>query len=137
MNTAISISLKKKRRDFLLKICQKILSNTTIFKVTQKHKFVNCVPLSLFTGKLVSIKGTVIRVGNTKLQATWLAFKCSGCEGVQSVRQPEGSIVQPTQCPEKTCRSRSFTPLQDSSHTQTVNWQLIRLQEILSDDQVC
>ncbi|CAH0382120.1 unnamed protein product [Bemisia tabaci] len=88
-----------------------------------------------YYGKLVSIKGTVIRVGNTKLQATWLAFKCSGCEGVQSVRQPEGSIVQPTQCPEKTCRSRSFTPLQDSSHTQTVNWQLIRLQEILSDDQ--
>ncbi|XP_075223070.1 DNA helicase MCM8-like [Lycorma delicatula] len=87
-------------------------------------------------GKLVSIKGTVIRVGNIKLLCTWLAFSCNKCSKIQCVQQPEGSYTLPTSCSAQGCLCRTFTPLCSSNFTQTVNWQTVKIQEIISDDQL-
>ncbi|XP_046388865.1 DNA helicase MCM8 [Ischnura elegans] len=88
-----------------------------------------------YYGKLVSIRGTIIRAGNIKLLCDWLAFECNTCQKVQCVRQPEGVYTQPHKCITKGCRSKSFAPQRSSPLTQTVNWQSVRLQEIVGDDQ--
>lgn len=90
---------------------------------------------AVFFGKLVSVHGTIIRVGNIKLLCVWLAFQCNTCHATQCVKQPEGFFTQPTKCITEGCRAKSFTPLHSSPFTQTINWQSVRLQEIVADDQ--
>lgn len=91
---------------------------------------------ALLSGKLVCVRGTIIRVGNMKLLCTWMGFQCNSCSSVQTVRQPDGVFTQPTVCASQACRARSFTPLCSSHYTQTLNWQTVRLQELVDDDQV-
>lgn len=86
--------------------------------------------------KLVTIRGTIIRLGGLKLQCAWLAFACNQCSVVQAVRQPDGFFTQPSSCTKKGCRCRTFEPLLSHKLTQTCNWQTVKLQENLEDDQV-
>ncbi|XP_069669025.1 DNA helicase MCM8 [Periplaneta americana] len=90
---------------------------------------------AIFFGKLVSVRGTIIRVGNIKLLCMWMAFECNTCCAVQCVKQQDGFFSQPTKCTTEGCRAKSFRPLYSSPFTQTINWQSVRLQEIVSDDQ--
>nr|CAD7574505.1 unnamed protein product [Timema californicum] len=87
-----------------------------------------------YYGKLVSVRGTIIRVGNVKILCTWMAFLCNSCRAMQCIKQPEGIFTQPTSCTSDDCRSRTFSPLISSPYTQTVNWQSVRLQELVADD---
>ncbi|KAJ8894051.1 hypothetical protein PR048_006661 [Dryococelus australis] len=87
-----------------------------------------------YYGKLASVRGTIIRVGNVKLLCTWMAFHCTSCLSLQCVKQPEGIFTQPTACIGENCKNRIFVPLHSSEYTQTVNWQSIRLQELVGDD---
>jgi DNA helicase MCM8 len=84
-------------------------------------------------GKLVTIRGTAVRVGNVKPLVTQMAFQCNGCNKVQVHVFQDGKYTIPTKC-ENSCRSHSFTPLRSSKETQTIDWQTIRVQEIMSDD---
>lgn len=43
------------------------------------HMFI----ISVFSGKFVSVKGTVVRVSNIKPLCTVLAFECNNCGTVQ------------------------------------------------------
>lgn len=92
---------------------------------------------SNFYGKLVSIKGTIIRVGSIKLLCTWLAFNCNFCKNLLCVKQPDGVFTLPSKCSGDGCKSKNFTPLLSSPYTQTINWQCVRLQEIVADEKVC
>lgn len=88
--------------------------------------------------KLISIKGTVIRISAPKLYCQYLAFKCSICENLQVVKQLDGNYTLPTKCLSKGCKSlNNFTPQLTSPFTRTINYQLIKLQEINEDIQVC
>lgn len=90
---------------------------------------------SLILGKLVSLKGTVIRAAHTKLVCEYLAFKCSQCEGSQLVKQIDGCYTIPTRCPTKGCRAlSSFTPIINSPFNRNINWQIIKIQEILTEE---
>lgn len=89
----------------------------------------------MFLGKLVSICGTVIRVSNIKLQCSWLAFQCNGCDTVQCLKQTDGSFTQPSKCLNRECNYRTFHPLRSSPYTQTFDWQSVKLQELVPDDQ--
>ena len=42
--------------------------------------------------------------------------------------------MMPTQCPAAECRSRTFIPLRSHHLTLTVDWQTIRIQEIMNDE---
>lgn len=88
-----------------------------------------------YYGKFVSIKGTVVRVGNIKPLCTRLAFECNSCGTVQSVALPDGKYILPTRCPAHECRSKTFVPRRSSDLTQTIDWQTIRVQEIMGDGQ--
>ncbi|ERE71817.1 DNA helicase MCM8 isoform X3 [Cricetulus griseus] len=86
-------------------------------------------------GKYISIRGTVVRVGNIKPLCTKMAFRCAACGEIQSFPLPDGKYNLPTKCPVPACRGKSFTPLRSSPLTVTVDWQLIKIQELMSDAQ--
>ncbi|XP_045778501.1 DNA helicase MCM8 [Maniola jurtina] len=84
-----------------------------------------------YFGKLVTIKGTVIRVGSVGLMCTAMAFECMSCRSVQAVMQPQGVFTAPNFC--QSCKSgNKFEPLQSSSYTSTTDWQVAKIQEIQS-----
>eukprot|EP01043_Picozoa_sp_COSAG02_P024782 COSAG02_NODE_1368_length_13029_cov_83.912142_6_plen_840_part_00 len=77
-------------------------------------------------------KGTVVRVGNIRPLITRMSFQCARC-GESTVRHFDGGKYNPpTSCPTDGCRSRTFEP--DRDGCSTVDWQKIRLQEIVDDD---
>ncbi|XP_066495222.1 DNA helicase MCM8 isoform X2 [Tiliqua scincoides] len=86
-------------------------------------------------GKYVALRGTVVRVGNIKPLCTKMAFICSACGNVQSFPLPDGKYTLPTKCPLPVCHGRSFTPDRSSPYTVTVDWQSIKIQELMADDQ--
>ncbi|XP_055541524.1 DNA helicase MCM8 isoform X2 [Wyeomyia smithii] len=80
-------------------------------------------------GKLVAIRGTIIRSGSSQIINTWMAFRCSLCQGQQVIRQTDGIFVVPASCREG-CKARSnFVPLRSSPFTRTEPIQSVRLQE--------
>ncbi|XP_026758973.2 DNA helicase MCM8-like [Galleria mellonella] len=84
-----------------------------------------------YFGKLVTIKGTVIRVGSVGLICTSMAFECSSCHNIQAVIQPQGVFTAPICC--QSCNGGSkFEPLQSSPFTNTTDWQIAKIQEIQS-----
>lgn len=90
---------------------------------------------SSFFGKLVTIGGTVIRVSSIRPVCTWLAYRCSSCQVVQVVHQPEGKHKTPDRCTGLGCRTgRNFLPLRTSPQTVCVDMQTVRLQEIVQDE---
>ncbi|XP_053316387.1 DNA helicase MCM8 isoform X2 [Spea bombifrons] len=86
-------------------------------------------------GKYVAVRGTVVRVSNIKPLCIKMAFSCNMCGDVQSVPLPDGKYTVPTKCPVPECRGRSFTANRSSPLTVTVDWQAIKVQELMSDDQ--
>ncbi|XP_026701895.1 DNA helicase MCM8 isoform X2 [Athene cunicularia] len=86
-------------------------------------------------GKYIALRGTVVRVSNIKPLCTKLAFVCGTCGDVQSVPLPDGKYTLPTKCLIPECRGRSFTADRSSPLTTTVDWQSVKVQELMSDDQ--
>ncbi|XP_036980330.1 DNA helicase MCM8 [Acanthopagrus latus] len=86
-------------------------------------------------GRLVCVKGTVVRVSNIRPLCTRMAFSCLGCSQTQSLPLQHGKYATPTKCIQPDCRSRSFTPSRSSPLTQTVDWQIIKVQEVMGGEQ--
>ncbi|CAH2255317.1 DNA helicase MCM8 isoform X1 [Pelobates cultripes] len=86
-------------------------------------------------GKYVALRGTVVRVSNIKPLCTKMAFSCNMCGDMQSLPLPDGKFTVPTKCPVRECRGRSFTAKRSSPLTVTVDWQSIKVQELMSEDQ--
>uniref|UniRef100_A0A3B3T4H3 DNA helicase MCM8 n=1 Tax=Paramormyrops kingsleyae TaxID=1676925 RepID=A0A3B3T4H3_9TELE len=86
-------------------------------------------------GKYVALRGTVVRVSNIKPLCAKMAFVCNNCGDTQSFHLPDGKFATPTKCLQPGCRSRSFTPNRSSPLTLTVDYQTIKVQELISDDQ--
>nr|XP_056712015.1 DNA helicase MCM8 [Euleptes europaea] len=85
-------------------------------------------------GKYIVVRGTVVRVSNIKPFCTKMAFICSSCGNIQSVSLPDGKYIPPTKCSLPECHGRSFTADRRSPYTITVDWQSIKIQELMSDD---
>ncbi|XP_050098678.1 DNA helicase MCM8 isoform X2 [Anopheles aquasalis] len=80
-------------------------------------------------GKLVSVRGTIIRAGPSQIMNTWCAFRCASCGNEQAVQQKDGIYTTPTSC-HSGCKARSnFIFLQQSLFTRMESYQSIRLQE--------
>ncbi|GFS16563.1 DNA helicase MCM8-like [Elysia marginata] len=77
-------------------------------------------------GKFVTIKGTVVRVGNIKPLCTVMGFRCASCSYVQAVNLPDGKYTLPTSCPVDECRGRTFFSCRSDAQTRTIDWQTIR-----------
>jgi len=81
---------------------------------------------SVFAGRLVTIKGTVVRASNIRPLVTDLDFLCSKCGEVATERLVDGIYQPPTSCRGDGCRGRTFLPQRKSA--KTVDWQKLRIQ---------
>ncbi|KAI9209157.1 MCM2/3/5 family-domain-containing protein [Polychytrium aggregatum] len=88
-------------------------------------------------GRFISIRGTVVRVSSVKPIVLQMSFVCNNCNESQTLAISDGKYVVPTKCVKYGCKSRSFTPSRGAnSETRTADWQKIRIQEKLPDEQV-
>jgi DNA helicase MCM8 len=83
-------------------------------------------------GRFVMIKGTVVRVSNIKPVVTQMKFVCNKCKAGQIRFFQDGKFIPPDKCINRSCKGRTFLP--DRSSAVTVDWQKIRLQEIVEND---
>lgn len=128
-NIELNMPEEQKATPILQKINVRLLNHSPVIQL--KNLKVN------YFGKLASVRGTVIRVSNTKLICHSMAFKCNNCEATQVVQQPDGVYALPSQCPTNMCKNHTkFVPLLSSPHTVTNNWQLLKLQESVGNEQV-
>uniref|UniRef100_A0A7C4FBF3 DNA helicase n=1 Tax=Thermofilum pendens TaxID=2269 RepID=A0A7C4FBF3_THEPE len=51
-------------------------------------------------GKLIAVEGIVTKISPVKQELVEAVFRCKTCGHEEVVRQEEGSLVKPTQCPE-------------------------------------
>lgn len=78
----------------------------------------------------------MIRCNGKKTQCTQLAWKCLSCSEIQEVYQPDGVLTEPYKCPTPHCRSKQFDVLISDPRTKAIDWQIIKIQEIRSGDEV-
>ncbi|KAM4729618.1 DNA helicase MCM8 isoform 2-T2 [Anableps anableps] len=86
-------------------------------------------------GRMVCVRGTVVRVSNIRPQCTRMAFKCQTCASTLTLPLQHGKYATPTKCIQPGCRTRSFIPLRSSPFTKTVDWQIIKVQELMGGEQ--
>ncbi|XP_054016856.1 DNA helicase MCM8-like [Hylaeus anthracinus] len=84
-------------------------------------------------GKLISVRGCVIRVGRVKHLADWIVFVCRKCNLQKITKQPQGIYTIPKKC--NTCGISKFRPVLDSAQVKSVSFQTIKIQELLNDEQ--
>lgn len=86
-------------------------------------------------GRLITVRGTVIRVSEPEIVCSWLAFRCATCHCEQAIRQTNRlEITLPASCKGSGCRARSnFQSLLSSPFTRTEPYQTIRLQESMQN----
>lgn len=100
------------------------------------YQFYSSIPIKHLkassVGRFVKVRGTVARVSNIKPVVTRMRFSCTKCLTSQIMFFQDGKYVEPIKCVNRTCRSRRFNP--DRSTAMTVDWQKIRIQEIVEDD---
>lgn len=102
-------------------------------------RLVNYRPITRLTrlkadliGKFVSIRGTVVRVCGVRPLVRRMEFCCSKCGSVVAKDLPDGKFDPPTSCESAGCRSKTFVP--DRESAVTVDYQRIKLQEIIVDE---
>lgn len=89
------------------------------------------------SGRLISLKGTVIKAANVKIMYQYMAFSCSRCTGIQIVKQPDNIFTIPKKCTTEGCGAKSnFQALFSSPFTRTIDFQQIKIQELLGTDEV-
>ncbi|KAJ3250127.1 DNA replication licensing factor mcm8, partial [Chytriomyces hyalinus] len=89
-------------------------------------------------GRFISVRGTIVRVSSIKPVVTQISFICSTCSQTQVLEQFDGKYRAPMKCVggDASCRGKTFLPDRSGlSETKTVDWQRIRIQEKLPDDQ--
>lgn len=83
---------------------------------------------SNFIDKFVCLSGTVVRTSSIKPLVTGMAFTCGKCGIIIFKHFTDGKFEPPSGC-EGQCRSRAFEP--DRSHARAIDFQRIKLQEIV------
>ncbi|KAJ4767032.1 DNA replication licensing factor MCM8 [Rhynchospora pubera] len=79
--------------------------------------------------KLVSVRGTVVKVSTAKPLVQQLDFSCGKC-GTKITRAfSDGKFSPPTSCVIHGCKSRTFSPMR--SNAKLIDFQKIRIQELL------
>ncbi|KAJ2818520.1 DNA replication licensing factor mcm8, partial [Coemansia furcata] len=86
-------------------------------------------------GKLVTVRGTVVRTSPIRPLMVQAEFTCVRCGGSQLIPIVEGKYEVPVKCSAQGCRSKVFELCRNvESGTRTVDWQQIRIQEKVNDD---
>merc|ERR1719379_1831365 len=81
-----------------------------------------------FIGRLVAVRGRVVRLSAVKPIVVRALFRCGTCGYGVTVADPRGNLEWPHSCPQKGCRGNRFTI--DHTTAETVDNQRVRLQEM-------
>eukprot|EP00878_Enallax_costatus_P046823 GHUV01057115.1.p1 GENE.GHUV01057115.1~~GHUV01057115.1.p1 ORF type:complete len:250 (+),score=76.63 GHUV01057115.1:210-959(+) len=84
-------------------------------------------------GKLSTLRGTVTRMSHVRPLIVDMTFTCNKCGNSVEASMPDGRFTPPTRCTAEGCKGRSFTP--ERSTARCIDWQKLRLQELLGADQ--
>lgn len=82
--------------------------------------------------KIVTVRGTVIKVSTVKPLVRQLNFRCMKCATEITRVFCDGKFSPPMSCDTQGCKSRTFTP--NRSTAELIDFQKIRIQEIASSD---
>jgi DNA replicative helicase MCM subunit Mcm2 (Cdc46/Mcm family) len=77
-------------------------------------------------GKLVTLKGTVVRCGPLRPLVTAMSFSCAKCGAAFRVTFEDGIFAPPTTCETTGCRARAFAPMRGTA--TSVDWRRLRVQ---------
>ncbi|KAG5086558.1 hypothetical protein JHK82_053955 [Glycine max] len=85
-----------------------------------------------YIDKLVSVRGTAVKVSTVRPLVVEMSFECSKCK--QSITRifPDGKYSPPSTCNLNGCKSKFFNPLRSTA--QTIDFQKIRVQELLKPE---
>ncbi|KAG5511396.1 hypothetical protein JKF63_07359 [Porcisia hertigi] len=78
-------------------------------------------------GRLLTIKGTVVRMSPTRISCVRMSYRCGHCGVVKEQATEDGVLNYPGPCASARCRGYKWTPLTDQAVCEEV--QLLRLQE--------
>ncbi|CAI9098081.1 OLC1v1034660C1 [Oldenlandia corymbosa var. corymbosa] len=85
-----------------------------------------------YIDRLVSVRGTVVKVSTVRPLVLQMSFVCTGC-GENITRDfPDGKFSPPSSCVIQGCKSKSFEPVRSSA--RPVDFQKIRIQELLNNE---
>lgn len=85
-----------------------------------------------YIDRLVSVRGTVVRVSTVRPLVVEMGFTCARCKTNITCTFPDGKFSPPATCRLHSCKSRTFTPIRSAA--QLIDFQRIRLQELLQSD---
>ncbi|KAI8999507.1 MCM2/3/5 family-domain-containing protein [Gaertneriomyces semiglobifer] len=87
-------------------------------------------------GNFVATRGTVVRVSSIRPIINRMNFLCNACGEGRSIVLNDGQYKVPTKCARPGCKSRNFTVDKGPETSTSIDWQRIRLQEKLADNQI-
>lgn len=85
-------------------------------------------------GSLLSVNGTVVRVGPAKPLLDKMAIQCLKCMDINMLECPGGALKMPTKCKISGCNGKAFAQLRDHPATIMRNWQQVKIQEPATED---
>lgn len=65
--------------------------------------------------RLVSVRGTVVKVSTVKPLVIQMSFTCSKCGNTIARDFPDGKFSPPSSCGTHGCKSRIFNPIRSSA----------------------
>ncbi|XP_009794628.1 putative DNA helicase MCM8 [Nicotiana tabacum] len=85
-----------------------------------------------YIDRLVSVRGTVVKVSTVKPLVMQMDFTCTKC-GISITRDfPDGKFSPPPICKLQGCKCRTFNPIRSTA--RLIDFQKIRIQELLKSE---
>ncbi|KAK3445343.1 hypothetical protein EUGRSUZ_A01177 [Eucalyptus grandis] len=85
-----------------------------------------------YIDKLVSLRGTVVKVSTVKPLVVEMTFDCAKCKSSIKRIFPDGKFSPPAMCNLHGCKSKNFVPIRSTA--RAIDFQKIRLQELLKSE---
>lgn len=85
-----------------------------------------------YIDKLVSLRGTVVKVSTVKPLVVEMTFDCAKCKSSIKRIFPDGKFSPPAMCNLHGCKSKTFVPIRSTA--RAIDFQKIRLQELLKSE---
>ncbi|XP_074349336.1 putative DNA helicase MCM8 isoform X1 [Apium graveolens] len=85
-----------------------------------------------YIDRLVSVRGTVVKVSTVRPLVMHMDFSCTKCGASIRRNFPDGKFSPPSICDVSGCKSRTFSPIRSTAIP--IDFQKIRLQELLKSE---
>ncbi|XP_020252648.1 probable DNA helicase MCM8 isoform X2 [Asparagus officinalis] len=129
MGAAVHTALLLKEKDFQFEGVEKI--NIRLYNYTDSMIALKNLKAA-YIGRLVSVRGTVVKVSTVRPLVLQMEFECGKCGTNVPRIFPDGKFSPPTSCVMYGCKSKNFLPIRSSA--KPIDFQKIRLQEMLKSE---